>query len=107
MHKRELFWLQALMLRNLEPNCFDNTLYSIAGFLQKFSWLPLTSLVMYRFCNNLGLGPLPWLINGEVFSEEAKGASSSVVTVTHWLAVFFVTHYAAALQVTLVYRRDK
>ena len=63
------------------------------------SWLPLTSLIVYRFGNNLGLGPLPWLINGEMFSEEAKGISSSIVTVTHWTSVFFVTRYATNLQV--------
>lgn len=54
--------------------------------------------MVYRFGNNLGLGPLPWLINGEIFSEEAKGVSSSMVTVTHWTSVFFVTRYATNLQ---------
>ena len=63
------------------------------------SWLPLTALMVYRFGNNLGLGPLPWLINGEMFSEEAKGVSSSIVAVTHWTSVFFVTRYATNLQV--------
>ena len=63
------------------------------------SWLPLTALIVYRFGNNLGLGPLPWLINGEMFSEEAKGVSSSIVTITHWTSVFFVTRYATNLQV--------
>ena len=70
-----------------------------ADLLNSLSWLPLTSLIVYRFGNNLGLGPLPWLINGEIFSEEAKGTSSSIVTVTHWTSVFFVTRYATNLQV--------
>ena len=70
------------------------------------SWLPLTALIVYRFGNNLGLGPLPWLINGEMFSEEAKGVSSSIVTITHWTSVFFVTRYATNLQVRIQEQRS-
>ena len=41
--------------------------------VQKLNWLPLASLIVYLYGNNIGLGPLPWLMNGEIFSEEAKG----------------------------------
>ena len=40
--------------------------------VQKLNWLPLASLIAYLYGNNIGLGPLPWLMNGEIFSEEAK-----------------------------------
>ena len=40
--------------------------------VQKLNWLPLTSLIVYLYGNNIGLGPLPWLMNGEIFAEEAK-----------------------------------
>ena len=66
--------------------------------LHRLRWLPLTSLLAFLFGNNIGLGPVPWLMNGEMFSEEAKGASSGLATVTHWTSVFFVTRFAADLQ---------
>ena len=56
---------------------------------------------MFLFGNNIGLGPVPWLMNAEVFAEEAKGTSSSLATVTHWTAVFVVTRFAADLQEAL------
>ena len=40
--------------------------------LHQLRWLPLTSLMVFLFGNNIGLGPVPWLMNGEMFSEEAK-----------------------------------
>ena len=66
--------------------------------LHQLRWLPLTSLMVFLFGNNIGLGPVPWLMNGEMFAEEAKGSSSALATVTHWTSVFFVTRFAADLQ---------
>ena len=44
---------------------------------------------------------MPWLMNGEMFTEEAKGTSSSLATITHWTSVFFVTRFASDLQEAL------
>ena len=69
--------------------------------LHQLRWLPLASLMVFLFGNNIGLGPVPWLMNGEMFAEEAKGTSSSLATITHWTSVFFVTRFAADLQEAL------
>ena len=50
---------------------------------------------MYLYGNNIGLGPLPWLMNGEIFSEEAKGGFISsyrvrqVVVHLGWIDINF------------------
>ena len=36
------------------------------------------------------LGPLPWALNGEMFSEEAKSLSSALSTATNWTTTFLV-----------------
>ena len=36
------------------------------------------------------LGPLPWALNGEMFSEEAKSMSSALSTATNWTTTFLV-----------------
>ena len=63
----------------------------------------------------LGLGPLPWLMNGEIFSEEAKvflvkflmpkckilwsqGTSASIANITHWTSTFLVTRFFKDVQ---------
>ena len=54
--------------------------------------------MLYLFGLNLGAGPLPWLMNGEMYSEEAKGTSSSIATTTHWTATFLITRFAANIE---------
>jgi hypothetical protein len=55
-------------------------------------------LIVFLFGNNIGLGPLPWLMNGEMYSEEAKGTSASIAAATHWTSTFIITRFAADIQ---------
>jgi hypothetical protein len=41
--------------------------------LEHFSWLPLTSLVVYVVAFSIGFGPIPWLYMGEVLPAHVKG----------------------------------
>ena len=40
--------------------------------LHQLRWLPLASLMVFLFGNNIGLGPVPWLMNGEMFAERPR-----------------------------------
>ena len=44
------------------------------------------------------LGPLPWALNGEMFSEEAKSKSSALSTATNWTTTFLVSKLKLCLQ---------
>jgi len=61
-------------------------------------WLPLTSLIAYKFFFAIGYGPLPWMMNGEFFSSEAKRLSSSITTAFNWLCAFIVTKFEEDLE---------
>ena len=43
-------------------------------------WLPLVCLMVYASGFSLGLGPLPWAVNAEMFPQEAKEKGSSIMT---------------------------
>ena len=61
--------------------------------LDNLGWLPLTSLIVYKFFFAIGYGPLPWAMNGEFFSLEAKSLASSILTAFNWLCAFIVTKF--------------
>ena len=55
-----------------QENCVEDGTFS-QNTLDSLSWLPLTSLMIYVFAFSIGFGPIPWMMNGEFFSIEAKG----------------------------------
>ncbi|PBC27838.1 Solute carrier family 2, facilitated glucose transporter member [Apis cerana cerana] len=54
-------------------------------------WLPLTSLIVFMIAFSIGLGPVPWMLMGELFSAETKAVASSVAVMLNWFMVFVVT----------------
>ena len=41
------------------------------------SWLPLVAMIIFVFGVNIGLAPIPFILNGEIHTEEAKGTSGT------------------------------
>ena len=69
--------------------------------LDSVSWLPLVSLISYKFFFSIGYGPLPWMMNGEFFPLEAKGAASTLVTTFNWLCAFIVSKFSKNLELEI------
>jgi SP family facilitated glucose transporter-like MFS transporter 8 len=55
-------------------------------------WLPLLCVTVFIVMFSLGFGPLPWMMMGEVFAPNVKGAASSIAVCTNWIMVFLVTY---------------
>jgi hypothetical protein len=49
--------------------------------------------MVYNLAFSIGFGPIPWMMNGELFSEEAKSTSSSLSTAMNWTCAFLVTKF--------------
>ncbi|XP_060856540.1 facilitated trehalose transporter Tret1-like [Metopolophium dirhodum] len=56
------------------------------------SWLPLILIALYISAFSLGFGPIPWVVMGEIFSNEVKPYGTSLATATNWILVFAVTY---------------
>ena len=56
------------------------------------------SLILYIFAFSIGFGPLPWMMNGEFFSLEAKGLASSLATAFNWVCAFLVTKFEVNIE---------
>lgn len=56
-------------------------------------WLPICAVCIYIVAFSLGLGPIPWVLVGELFSTETKAIASSLTGSTSWLIAFIVTKF--------------
>ncbi|KAK4874426.1 hypothetical protein RN001_013786 [Aquatica leii] len=54
-------------------------------------YVPLVSLLVFALGFALGLGPVPWLINGELFSHEVKGVANGITITSNWITLFVIT----------------
>lgn len=63
----------------------ENNKYDAAAI----SWLPLFSLIIYMLSFNLGIGPLPWVIMGEMFPPNLKSIAASIIVASNSFLAFF------------------
>ena len=59
--------------------------------VSSLGWLPLASLIVFMVAFSIGLGPVPWMLMGELFAAETKAVASSVAVMLNWSLVFIVT----------------
>lgn len=54
-------------------------------------WLPVASVCLYFIIFSLGFGPVPWVMLGELFAPEVKGAATAVASAVSWWLTFLTT----------------
>ncbi|ODM99725.1 Facilitated trehalose transporter Tret1 [Orchesella cincta] len=59
------------------------------------AWLPLTSLSIYILAYSIGLGPVGYLLMGEILPLRVKGLAGCLLTSGKWLLSFVVTKFFA------------
>ncbi len=53
-------------------------------------WLVLPSILVYMGAFSLGVGPIPWLMMGEILPNEIRTTGSVIATVVNWSCAFLV-----------------
>ena len=67
------------------------TSFAFAGGLgSSLKWVAVGSLVTYRICYAMSLGPIGWILVSEVFPLRIRGIAMSVCTVSNFAFNFFV-----------------
>ncbi|XP_076064166.1 facilitated trehalose transporter Tret1-2 homolog isoform X2 [Oratosquilla oratoria] len=64
----------------------DSPDYSV----DSLGWLPLASLLMYVFFNELGYGPIPWLLSGELIPLAVRTLGNGVAVTAYSLFAFII-----------------
>lgn len=66
-------------------------IYTNIFFLQNLGWLPLVSLLLYVFFNELGYGPIPWLLSGELIPLAVRTLGNGVAVTAYSLSAFIIS----------------
>ncbi|KAK8763479.1 hypothetical protein V5799_033915 [Amblyomma americanum] len=61
------------------------------AFRERYSYVPLASLTVYIAAFCLGVGPVPWVVMGEILSPHARGFSTGVSTAFCFFCEFLIT----------------
>lgn len=69
--------------------------------VNSIKWLPLVSVCIFIIMFNVGFGPLPWMMMGEIFAPEVKGVAASSACLFNWILVFIVTKFFSDLSETI------
>ncbi|XP_012287766.1 facilitated trehalose transporter Tret1 [Orussus abietinus] len=69
--------------------------------VSNLGWLPLSSLTLFMIAFSVGMGPIPWMLAGELFTVETKAVASGVAVMLNWFLVFLVTKAFPTMQETL------
>lgn len=69
--------------------------------IENLKWLPLASLSIYMIAFSLGIGPIPWLILGEIFSNELKPFAAPICGFINWFIGFLITFTYGSLSATI------
>ncbi|KAK0183248.1 hypothetical protein PV327_001307 [Microctonus hyperodae] len=69
--------------------------------VSNIGWLPLVSLTFYMIAFSIGLGPIPWMLMGELFTTETKAVASGLAVMLNWFLVFLVTKTFPSMQDSL------
>ncbi|KAK5640899.1 hypothetical protein RI129_009446 [Pyrocoelia pectoralis] len=56
-----------------------------------FRFIPIGSFTIFSLAFAVGLGPVLWMINGELFPHEIKGVANGITISTNWIFTFIVT----------------
>ncbi|XP_046418188.1 facilitated trehalose transporter Tret1-like isoform X1 [Neodiprion virginianus] len=62
-----------------------------------YNWIPLIAVSLFIFMFNLGLGPIPWMMVGELFAPQIKGIAGSSACLFNWIMAFLVTKFYSDL----------
>eukprot|EP00471_Norrisiella_sphaerica_P009121 CAMPEP_0184492998 /NCGR_PEP_ID=MMETSP0113_2-20130426/24812_1 /TAXON_ID=91329 /ORGANISM="Norrisiella sphaerica, Strain BC52" /LENGTH=534 /DNA_ID=CAMNT_0026878087 /DNA_START=71 /DNA_END=1675 /DNA_ORIENTATION=+ len=65
------------------------------------SWITILALMTYIIFFSIGMGPIPWLIMGEIFPDSTRALASSIATMVNWFSAFGVTFLFATMESSL------
>lgn len=59
--------------------------------VSKYGWVPLVSFILYVLGFSVGIGPITWLMMGEILPTRIRSVAASLVVCFNWTCVFVVT----------------
>ncbi|BES96141.1 Sugar (and other) transporter [Nesidiocoris tenuis] len=61
--------------------------------VSSYNIVPPCAVILYVLLFGIGFGPIPWLMSGEVLSDDVKGLCTSIATSLNWGLAFVTTKF--------------
>lgn len=58
--------------------------------VSQYEWIPVLSCAVFIIVFSIGFGPIPWVMTGELFTNNVKSAASSAAAICNWFFAFLV-----------------
>lgn len=75
---------------------------SDGGVLQSLcaakGYVTVAGMVLYLLCFGIGMSPVPWAINAEIYPMRVRGACMGIATASNWIMNFIVAATFLSLQ---------
>lgn len=66
---------------------------SLEATVEDIKILPIAATMIFTASFSIGFGPLPWVLNSELFPREAKALASSIGAMSNWFFAFLVVYF--------------
>ncbi len=80
-----------LLITGTSIQVVSQLLIGLMFYRKEQGLLLLGSIVMFTGAFALAMGPIPWIVNSEIFPTKLRGRAMSFAIVLLWLADFIVT----------------
>ena len=79
-----LLWTIPLMVLGLLGLALGFVLVKLLDYKEVGGWVCLISVIGYVFSFSLGMGPIVWTVNSEIYKLHLRSVANSVSTATNW-----------------------
>jgi sugar porter (SP) family MFS transporter len=62
-------------------------------FKSTYEWIPIVALISFIIAFSLGMGPIPWLLMGELLPAHVKSIASGLSSSFNWMCAFLITFF--------------
>jgi len=70
--------------QNMERNRNSSLVYATDACPSKFAPLIVVALLFYLIAFSIGMAPIPWVYNSEIYPQWARSTAVSIATTTNW-----------------------
>ncbi|CAK9327607.1 unnamed protein product [Citrullus colocynthis] len=75
----------------------EDRLWYTRGCPSRFGWLALIGLALYIIFFSPGMGPVPWLMNSEIYPLRYRGVCGGISATANWISNLIVAQFFLSL----------
>jgi MFS family permease len=86
-----LLWSLPIMVFFLVALAVGFSLLNFTAYTTAGQWVALLCVILYVASFGVGMGPVPWVVNAEIYPLHLRGIANSLSTTANWISNFAVS----------------